>query len=43
MFLLGMIWNREDFPNLIIKIMLIGVSVWGAVLAMMEAGFIIQQ
>lgn len=40
--LLGVIWHRKDIFNLIIKCLLLGVSLWGWILVLLEMGYVVK-
>jgi hypothetical protein len=41
-FLLGVAWKKSDFPNFFVKFILIGMSVFGILVALNLAGIIIK-
>jgi len=39
---LGFVWNRHNWPNILLKLLFYVVAAWGAWLAVTSAGYIIQ-
>lgn len=42
LFLLGLVWSRDNWFNIFLKITMIGVSVWGLVLTLELLGYIVK-
>jgi len=38
--LLHVMWKKSDYFNLIIKVALLGMTIWGVVVALKQAGWI---
>jgi hypothetical protein len=42
-FLLGVIWNKDTWPNFLLKIVLLGMALWGFVLGAILSGFVVRR
>jgi hypothetical protein len=40
--LLGLLWDRKEWYNFYVKILLLGVGIWGMVLYISSLGYIIK-
>lgn len=38
----GIMWTKKDALNLVVKLLFLGLAVWGALLSAMQLGFIIK-
>lgn len=41
--LLGILWNRNDGSNVVIKFSLLGLAIWGWILVFMAMGLVVQR
>jgi len=41
-FLAAIVWNSKDWPNTFVKVLLWGLTIWGAFLALVQSGYVIK-
>ena len=41
-FLGAIVWTSKDWPNTFVKVLLWGLTIWGAFLALVQSGYVIK-